>query len=151
MTVNNCIQDSPQAIVGPEKIDGLVRNSISDSDYSNRRCQRILIYQGNRILPIDISKILMICTDDENRFIRTADQVFLCSHSIERMEQLCFPLLFRVSRQFLISFESIDQIYTGESGRLFVKLIKPICSVISVSRRRISSFIHWIETGEILA
>ena len=116
-------------------------------NYCSKDYRRIIVYQGKMIIPLKIEDILVVFTDNNMRFIQTFEKQFLCTYSLERLEQMFASFFFRINRQYLISYNSIDQIFFEDTTRLCVKLKNPASVVLQVSRRRTNSFITWLEQG----
>jgi two-component system, LytTR family, response regulator LytT len=151
MVATNYQQNRSQSLNDSEEPRKLNQDFVS---YVNRkdgglRKKRIIVYQGKRIVPVDVSDIYVVFTDNNYRFIQTGDEQYSCTYTLENMEQMFGSLFFRVNRQYLISYESIDQILIEDATKLCVRLRKPYDIVMQISRRRIHQFIQWIENGSL--
>jgi DNA-binding LytR/AlgR family response regulator len=113
----------------------------------NHQIKRIIVYQGKRIIPVNIEDIFVVFTDNNYRFIQTQDEQYSCTYTLENMEQMFGSFFFRVNRQYLISYEAIDQIFIEDASRFYVRLRKPFDIVMQISRRKTHQFIHWLENG----
>jgi two-component system, LytTR family, response regulator LytT len=133
-------------------IEGLKELSLDYGSYVERRketgrIKRIIVYQGKRIVPVSIKDILVVFTDNNYRFIQTWEEQYSCPYTLENMEQMFEQHFFRVNRQYLISYESIDLILIEDATKLSVKMKKPFDIVMQISRRKIQLFIQWLENG----
>jgi two-component system, LytTR family, response regulator LytT len=120
--------------------------------YVNRKTddgqtKRIVVYQGNRIVPVKIKDICVVFTNNNYRFIHTREEQYSCTYTLENMEQMFRSFFFRVNRQYLISYESIDQILTEDANKLSIRLREPFSVVMPISRRKTRQFIQWLEKG----
>ena len=139
-----------EPILISNKLGELEELSLDYSSYIQRRTEsnqvkRIIVYQGKRIVPVNVKDILIIFTDNKYRFIQTWDGQYSCPYTLENMEQMFESHFFRVNRQYLISYESIDQIIIEDTTKLCIKMKKPFDIVMQISRRKIQTFMQWLE------
>lgn len=150
MISTNYPQDQTQS---PNVLEELNNLNLDFVTYEKKRNtdddqkKRIVVYHGKRIVPVKVKDIYAVFTDNNYRFIHTHDEKYSCTYTLENMEQMFGSFFFRVNRQYLISYDSIDQILVEDSTKLCVKLKKPLNIVMQISRRKTNQFIRWLEMG----
>ncbi len=110
--------------------------------------QRILVYLGNEILPIDVSDILLVFSDNNYRFLRTGETVYHVPYTLDKLEQMLGIDYYRINRKYLIPFKSIERIYFRDESKILVELKSPLNNTITVSRRKSNNFRKWLESPE---
>lgn len=141
-----------EQVLIPSRLGGLEELNFDYGSYIQRRTEpnqvkRIILYQGKRIVPVNVKDILVVFTDNNYRFIQTWDGQYSCPYTLESMEQMFESHFFRVNRQYLISYDSIDQILIEDTTKLCIKMKKPFDIVMQISRRKIQMFMQWLENG----
>lgn len=126
-----------------EKFNRL-RNSGTQIDYSklasllqpvqSNYLQRMMVKTGQQIKSFPVDEIAYFYIAEKIVFakLRNGDRYPL-DQSLDQLEfQLDSKRFFRINRAFIISFESIDKLYTYSKSRIKV-LLKPVCEVESIS------------------
>lgn len=116
------------------------------SNRAVRPQERILVYLGDEILPINVSDIMLVFSDNNYRFLRTEETVYHVPYTLDKLEQMLGNEYYRVNRKYLIPFKSIEKIYFKEESKILIELKEPLNSIITVSRRKSNSFRKWLES-----
>ncbi len=100
----------------------------------SRFLQRMMVKTGQQIKSFPVEEIAYFYIAEKIVFakLRNGDRYPL-DQSLDQLEyQLDSKRFFRINRAFIISFESIDKLYTYSKSRIKV-LLKPACEVESIS------------------
>ena len=113
---------------------------------------RFVVKVGEHIRPIPVTEVLYFMSQDKVTFmqtrtdLKTAGRRFIIDYSLDQVEGAVDPnCFFRVSRQYIVSLEAIEDIITYSSSRL--KLVLKHCedTQVLVSRERVSGFRQWLD------
>jgi Response regulator of the LytR/AlgR family len=105
----------------------------------------IIVYQGDKILPIEIGQIALFCMDGNIVFAQTFEQKkHIVSQTLEELENLCGTSFFRVNRQFLINRKAIKDASRYLNRKILIHLNIPWTSQILVGKLKASAFIEWL-------
>ena len=104
----------------------------------------ILVYQGDKIIPITIDEIAMFFIFNEKVFALTESQKkYPLSERLEVLEQR-FPNFFRANRQFLLNRMAVKDATQYFNRKLLVNLHVPFSESIVVSRLKAAAFLDWL-------
>ncbi|WP_321289075.1 LytTR family DNA-binding domain-containing protein [uncultured Sunxiuqinia sp.] len=126
------------------KNDAELSNNTEAINNFGEKCFHILVYVRDEILPVKVDDIVIAYAEDRYRFITTADDTFLVSHTLNELEKMLGHMHFRINRQFIVSYQIINKIYVKENATLNVEIKHPVNKVLSVSKRRSSLFRQWL-------
>ena len=107
---------------------------------------RFMITIGTRIRSIETSEIAYFYSEEKLTFMVTKEgQQLPIDFSLDKLTTLLNPRdFFRISRQFLVSFSSIQQVQAHIKGKLKLEL-QPKCKFeVMVSGDRITDFKEWL-------
>ena len=107
-----------------------------------------MIKIGVHYKPIQTSKINCFYIKEKCNFIRTdTGKNYPVDFSLDKIEQLIdLRMFFRVSRNFIVNLNAIDDIITYSSNRLKIILKNWTEKVdIIISRERVADFKKWME------
>ena len=113
---------------------------------------RFVVKVGEHIRPIPVAEVLYFTSQDKVTFMQTrTDQKasgrrFIIDYSLDQVEAAVDPgRFFRISRQYIVSLEAVEDIITYSSSRL--KLILRHCedNQVLVSRERVATFRQWLD------
>jgi two-component system, LytTR family, response regulator LytT len=113
---------------------------------------RLLVYQGNKMLPVMYEEIAFISSENKLTYVTTHDgKHYIKNRSLDELETL-LPghLFFRINRQFIVHISAVSNVQTQQSGRLKVHITPPPALDAHegrdtfVSRERLSGFKAWI-------
>lgn len=117
-----------------------------------RNSSRLLVQQGNRMLPLAYNDIAFISSENKLTYITTHDEKrYIKNRSLDELEALLpRETFFRINRQFIVHIGAVNSILLQQSGKLKVYL-KPIPTISKeegrdtfVSRERFSDFKAWL-------
>lgn len=113
-----------------------------------KKKERFLIKIGVHYKPIQTSKINCFYIKEKCNFIHTdTGKNYPVDFSLDKIEQLIdLRMFFRVSRNFIVNLNAIDDIITYSSNRLKIILKNWTEKVdIIISRERVADFKKWME------
>ena len=107
---------------------------------------RFLVQYASKLLSVDTHQIAYFFTDNRLNQIRTTDgKKMIVDYSLDELEEMLDPRqFFRVSRSFLISIASVDQVQTYFGNRLAIKLNPNMDKEVIVSREKLTPFKEWM-------
>ncbi|MBE6232827.1 MAG: response regulator transcription factor [Bacteroidales bacterium] len=109
--------------------------------------ERYIVRFNDRIVPLNISNIAYVYSEEKNNWLVTFDeQKYIIDSSLDVIfEDLNPEKFFRISRSCIISLKAITSI-TKQAGSRFRIYPKPECPFeMTVSRSRVDDFLVWLE------
>jgi DNA-binding LytR/AlgR family response regulator len=108
--------------------------------------ERYIIRINDRIVPLNISDIAYVYSEEKNNYLVTFDeQRFIIDSSLDVIsEELNPDLFFRISRGCIIAMKAIKSIIK-QNGRLRITAIPESSFEMTVSRSRVDDFLEWLE------
>ncbi|MBK7850486.1 MAG: response regulator transcription factor [Bacteroidetes bacterium] len=112
--------------------------------------KRFLIRFGEHIKAIDAENIAYFYTEEKINFLRTTDNhTYHVDYNLDKLEEMLDPeRFFRINRQFIISINSIDQMFSFSKSRVKINLKPPINLDTIVSTERSPLFKEWLAGKE---
>jgi DNA-binding LytR/AlgR family response regulator len=112
--------------------------------------KRFLIKYGDHIKTIDIKNVAYFYTEEKINFLKTKDDhSYPIDYNLDRLETMIDPeRFFRINRQFIISIESITDMFSFSKSRVKVVLNPPINMDTIVSTERSPNFKEWLSGKE---
>ena len=109
--------------------------------------ERYIVKLNDRIIPLGVSDIAYIYSEEKNNYLVTFDshQYVLDSSLDVVMEDLNPAMFFRISRSCIISMKAIKNIVKQPGGRLRITAQPDSDQEMNVSRSRVDDFLKWIE------
>ena len=113
---------------------------------------RLLVQQGNKMLPLAYDDIAFISSENKLTYITTHDDKrYIKNRSLDELESLLpRETFFRINRQFIVHVGAVSSVHLQQSGKLKVYL-KPLPAISKeegrdtfVSRERFSDFKAWL-------
>lgn len=107
---------------------------------------RFMITVGTKIRSIEVSEIAYFYSDEKITFMVTKEgQSLPIDFSLDKLSTLLDPtLFFRVSRQFLVSFASVQTVHTHFKGKMKLDLLPKSKLDVFVSGDRMTDFKEWL-------
>lgn len=107
---------------------------------------RFMITVGTKIRSIEVADISYFYSDEKITFMVTREGQHLpIDFSLDKLSVLLDPkLFFRISRQFLVGFPSIQAVYTHFKGKLKLELQPKSKLDVFVSGDRMTDFKEWL-------
>ena len=102
---------------------------------------------NDRIIPLEISNIAYIYSEEKNNYLVTFDDHhYIIDSSLDVvMEDLNPASFFRISRSCIISMKAITSITKQAGGRLRITPRPDTDQEMTVSRSRVDDFLAWLE------
>ncbi len=109
--------------------------------------KRFVVNVGHKIKTIDTSEIAWFVFEERSTFLVTNDEKYYpIEFSLDKLEQIVSPEeFFRVNRQFLVRFESIETISVLSRSRIKLRIQPAPKDEVLVSSSKSSSFREWID------
>jgi DNA-binding LytR/AlgR family response regulator len=117
------------------------------SQQNNRQFKdRFMVTVGTKIRPVKTESIAYFYVEEKTVLLVTTDGVILpVDYTLDKLTQVVDPkLFFRISRQFIVSLNSIQMVHTISAGKLKLDLIPKAKHEIIVSGDRASDFKEWL-------
>jgi len=107
---------------------------------------RFMVTVGTRIRSIKTDSIAYFYLEEKTVLLVTKDAVTLpLDYSLDKLMQVLDPRhFFRVSRQFIVSLNSIQIVHTVSTGKLKLDMIPKTKQEVAVSGDRVSAFKAWL-------
>ena len=107
---------------------------------------RFMITLGTRIRSIKTESIAYFYLEEKTVLVVTNDGTTLpIDYSLDKLMQIIDPKqFFRVSRQFIVSLNSIRMVHTISAGKLKLDLTPKTKQEVAVSGDRVSDFKEWL-------
>ncbi|WP_224995753.1 LytTR family DNA-binding domain-containing protein [Cesiribacter sp. SM1] len=112
---------------------------------SSRR-DRILVKQGQRMLPLTTTEAAYFFTRDKLNYVRTrSNQQYLLDYTLDELEKSLNPKnFFRANRQYIIEFSSVVRVHQYFNSKLKVELTPKPEEDVVISREKAADFRHWL-------
>jgi DNA-binding LytR/AlgR family response regulator len=107
---------------------------------------RFMVTLGTRIRSIRTDSIAYFYLEEKTVLVVTNDGTTVpMDYSLDKLMQVIDPKqFFRVSRQFIVSLNSIQMVHTIAAGKLRLDLIPKVKQEVVVSGDRVSDFKEWL-------
>jgi DNA-binding LytR/AlgR family response regulator len=117
----------------------MLKNQMSGASSS------IVVYQGDKIIPIHSADIAVFWIEEEYTFALTFDQKkYLVEYNLETLEKKFFPTFFRANRQFLIQRKAVKEAARFFNRKIVVHLTIPFKEQIIVGKLNTAAFVNWL-------
>lgn len=112
--------------------------------------KRFLIRFGEHIKTVDINQVAYFYTEEKINFLKTKDdRTYPVEYNLDKLETMLDPEhFFRINRQFIISIDSIIEMFSFSKSRVKVNLNPPIKMDTIVSTERSPHFKEWLSGKE---
>lgn len=112
--------------------------------------KRFLIRYGEHIKTIDIAQVSYFYTEEKINFLKTKDnRTYPVEYNLDKLETMLDPQrFFRINRQFIISIDSIVEMFSFSKSRVKVNLTPPSNLETIVSTERSPHFKEWLSGKE---
>ena len=109
--------------------------------------ERYIVRFNDRIVPLNVTDIAFIYSEDKNNYLVTFDgQKYIIDSSLDVMNEDLNPEnFFRISRSSIVSMKSIKSITKQPGGRLRIDTNPAPPYEMTVSRSRVDDFLDWLE------
>jgi len=107
--------------------------------------QSVLIYQGEKIIPVSFDNIALAYLKNGAVKIRTFDhQIFTASETLEELSKMPHLDFFRVNRQYLVHRKAIKNAAKYFNRKLVLHLNFPFEEKIIISKEKANRFLSWL-------
>ncbi len=115
--------------------------------FTRRFKSRFLIRVGTRFQSVPVSKICSFFVEERCTFLQTREgKRYDLDYSLDQLQTMTDPeQFFRVSRNFLVNINCIEEIISYSATRLKLKLENSSGEGIIVSRDKVSEFKRWMD------
>jgi two-component system response regulator LytT len=112
--------------------------------------KRFLIRYGEHIKTIDINQVAYFYTEEKINFLKTKDdRTYPVEYNLDKLDSILDPeRFFRINRQFIISIDSITDMFSYSKSRVKINLNPPINLDTIVSTERSPHFKEWLSGKE---
>jgi two-component system, LytTR family, response regulator LytT len=112
--------------------------------------KRFLIRYGEHIKAVDTADVAYFYTEEKINFLKTKDNhTYHVDYNLDKLEEMLDPArFFRINRQFIISIDSIDQMFSFSKSRVKISLRPAINLETIVSTERSPLFKEWLSGTE---
>ena len=109
--------------------------------------ERYIVRFNDRIVPLNVSEIAYIYSEEKNNYLVTTDgHKYIIDSSLDVMNDELNPdVFFKISRSCIVSMNSIKSIVKQPGGRLRIMTKPESHFEMTVSRSRVDDFLLWLE------
>lgn len=120
-------------------------NAPKDKEYK----KRFIVKMGEKIIIIPVEEIAYFYSEDKSTYaVNRNGTRRLLDYSLDTMQEMLDPkLFFRVSRNSIVSINSIENISKHLGTRLKIQLTPHSDDEVVVSRSRTSDFLEWLDNN----
>ncbi|MDE5955820.1 MAG: LytTR family DNA-binding domain-containing protein [Bacteroidales bacterium] len=131
---------------GQVNVESLMKAVGSEKPHKDYK-ERYIVRFNDRIIPLAISNIAYVYSEEKNNYIVTFDeQRYIIDSSLDVItEELNPKEFFRISRSCIISMKAITSIIKQAGGRLRIMPSPASYFEMTVSRSRVDDFLLWLE------
>lgn len=124
-----------------------IRKILDVIENRNKYKERFLINTGSKILSISVNEAAYFYSTIKTTFmVLKENREYPVDFSLDNLEKMLDPnVFFRISRQFLVNFESLGNIYILSKSRIRVELNPPSEEDVYVSKGRTHEFREWLD------
>lgn len=114
------------------------------SHFREKYKSRFFVKTGQRFQSIPVEKISCFFVEERFTFMKTAEgKTCDLDYSLDQLQKLVDPgMFFRVSRNFLVNINAIEDIISYSTNRLKLRVAK---EEIIVSRDKVTEFKQWLD------
>ncbi|NME66998.1 LytR/AlgR family response regulator transcription factor [Flammeovirga aprica] len=108
--------------------------------------KNILIFKGEKIIPVNTLQIALIHLDSSVTYIYTFDgEKYPTDQSLDTLESSLNSDFYRINRQFLVNRNAINHVSKYFARKLLVETQVDIPEDIVVSKAKASDFLKWLQ------
>lgn len=111
----------------------------------SHKSNSIIVYQGDKILPIELNLIALFYLEDNYIFALTFDsKKYILTQNLEELETLCGNDFFRANRQYLVNRKAIKDASKYLNRKILINLKVNHPEQILVGKLKTTLFIQWL-------
>jgi len=109
--------------------------------------RNFLVFKDNRYVNVPTVRIAFFYINYKSSVITCFDgQEYFVQHSLDRIENLLSEKqFFRLSRQYLINFNAVNEVEHYFARKLLVHSFVPTKHKLLVSREKVRAFLDWLD------
>lgn len=129
-----------------------IHSHIQQLSTLNSYKERVLAKVGDNYQHVAMQDVAYFYSEDHYTFVATKDkQRYIINYTLDTLvEQINPQQFFRISRQFIVNINAINNISKHFNGRLKITVTPSFSEDIYVSRNRVQPFLAWLD-GETIA
>lgn len=105
----------------------------------------IIVYQGEKIIPIEINQIALFYLEDDYVFGLTFDsKKHILTQNLEELETKCGNDFFRANRQYLVNRKAVKDASKYFNRKILINLSVNYSEQILVGKLKATSFLQWL-------
>jgi two-component system, LytTR family, response regulator LytT len=113
-----------------------------------QKSNSIIVYQGDKILPIEISQIALFYLEDDYVFALTFEsKKYILTQTLEELEKLCGNDFFRANRQYLVNRKAVKDASKYLNRKILINLTVKFPEQILVGKLKTTLFVDWLATN----
>ncbi len=110
------------------------------------KSQSVVIYQGDKIIPLEGNHVAFFFIENENTYAYTFDgRKLVVNEKMEALEMTFSPVFFRANRQFLINRKAVKDAANSFNRKITVNLTVPFKEPIQVGKLKVTEFLDWLK------
>lgn len=111
----------------------------------SHKSNSVIIYQGDKILPIKINQVALFYLEDEYVFALTFDSKrHILKQNLEELEHSCGNDFFRANKQYLLNREAVKDASRYFNRKILVNLNINYSEQILVGKLKTNLFLQWL-------
>ena len=111
----------------------------------SRQSNSVIVYQGDKILPIETNQIALFYLEDGYVFALTFDsKKYILTQNLEELENSCGNIFFRANRQYLVNRKAIKDASRYLNRKILINLNVDHQEQILVGKLKVASFLQWL-------
>jgi two-component system, LytTR family, response regulator LytT len=111
----------------------------------SNKSNSIIVYHGDKILPIEIQQIALFFLEDNYVFALTLDsKKHIVTQNLEELEALCGSSFFRANRQYLVNRKAVKDASKYLNRKILINLNINYSEQILVGKLKTSLFLRWL-------
>ena len=120
-------------------------NATKDKEYK----KRFIVKMGEKIIIIPVEDIAYCYSEDKSTYaVNRNGTRRLLDYSLDTVQEMLDPkIFFRISRSYIVSINSIENISKHLGTRLKLQLNPHTEDEVVVSRSRTSDFLEWLDNN----
>ncbi|EDM35946.1 putative response regulator [Pedobacter sp. BAL39] len=118
------------------------------ADKHTQKAASVLVYQSDKIIPINLNDIAMFFLKNEITHLLTfSGQLYYPNKNLDELERLSGSTFFRANRQHLVCRNAITDVSSFFSRKLSLNLKVAHTERVIVSKGKSSQFLSWLANG----
>ncbi len=141
-----------KSFTGKREIPGVDWKEMFETLYrrvnKNPDQQRLLVHQGEQIIPLTVSDIALVSSGQGIGYVHTfSEKRYQSDHTLDKLGKILGASFYRLNRQHLINRTAIEKVSQYFARKLKVQANINYPEALIVSKANASSFLKWLEEG----